>query len=260
MTEEKRKRDIDIKPTQVIAAALAAVTAAFLGSRLGVAGTVTGAGIASIVSTVGSALYQHSLDRTSKTLRSKVESARTAEHRAVSASPETVTTGSAAEAPTRRLEPTDPNAKTEVMRKPTVGPPADRSRGLNWKVLLGATVAVFVVGMGVITGIELLSGGPISGGNEGTSIGGLFGGSTERPSVPRHHDPTTSSAPTTTGTPTPTTAPQAPPTGTSTPPTTTTAPPTTTTPSPTTTTGPPVTPTDGAALPTADPTGSGKAQ
>ncbi|MFI7000507.1 hypothetical protein [Nocardia sp. NPDC050175] len=53
-----------IKPSQVTAAALAAVTAAFLGSTLGVAGTVAGAGIASVVSTVGGELYLRSLSKT----------------------------------------------------------------------------------------------------------------------------------------------------------------------------------------------------
>ncbi|WP_405163665.1 hypothetical protein OG203_00645 [Nocardia sp. NBC_01499] len=67
MNEEQKgttdKKD-GIKPSQVTAAALAAVTAAFLGSTLGVAGTVAGAGIASVVSTVGGELYLRSLSKT----------------------------------------------------------------------------------------------------------------------------------------------------------------------------------------------------
>jgi uncharacterized membrane protein YeaQ/YmgE (transglycosylase-associated protein family) len=46
---------------QVIAGALAAVTAATLGSTLGIAGTVLGAGIASVISTVGAAVYLRSI-------------------------------------------------------------------------------------------------------------------------------------------------------------------------------------------------------
>lgn len=46
---------------QVIAGALAAITAALLGSTLGMAGTVLGAGVASVVTTVGAALYLRSL-------------------------------------------------------------------------------------------------------------------------------------------------------------------------------------------------------
>nr|WP_240519635.1 hypothetical protein [Amycolatopsis antarctica] len=66
MVEEKDEKDekSGIKVVQVAAAALAAVTAALLGSTLGVAGTVLGAGMASIVTTVGSELYLRSLKRT----------------------------------------------------------------------------------------------------------------------------------------------------------------------------------------------------
>ena len=46
---------------QIVASTAAAVTAALIGSRLGVAGTLTGAALASIVSAVGAAVYGHSL-------------------------------------------------------------------------------------------------------------------------------------------------------------------------------------------------------
>ncbi|GAA4931071.1 hypothetical protein EV188_102482 [Actinomycetospora succinea] len=49
---------------QIIASALAAATAAILGSFMGVLGTIGGAAVASIISTVGSALYQKSLEVT----------------------------------------------------------------------------------------------------------------------------------------------------------------------------------------------------
>lgn len=43
---------------QILAGALAAIVAALIGSRLGVAGTVLGAGVASVLTTLGVALYQ----------------------------------------------------------------------------------------------------------------------------------------------------------------------------------------------------------
>ena len=46
---------------QIVASTAAAVTAAVIGSRLGVAGTLTGAALASVVSAVGAAVYGHSL-------------------------------------------------------------------------------------------------------------------------------------------------------------------------------------------------------
>ncbi|WP_309111735.1 hypothetical protein [Saccharothrix sp.] len=62
MVDQDKK--LEIKPAQVVAGALGAVTAAVLGARLDLAGTVVGAAVASVVSTVGAALYQHSIERT----------------------------------------------------------------------------------------------------------------------------------------------------------------------------------------------------
>lgn len=59
--EEKPKK-IDVSGAQVTGGALASVTAAFLGSQLGVAGTIVGAGLTSVIITVGGALYQRSLE------------------------------------------------------------------------------------------------------------------------------------------------------------------------------------------------------
>ncbi|WP_433801686.1 hypothetical protein [Actinomycetospora sp. CA-084318] len=57
---------------QIIAGALAAATAAILGSFLGVIGTIGGAAVASVISTVGSALYQKSLERTRDAVKSRL--------------------------------------------------------------------------------------------------------------------------------------------------------------------------------------------
>jgi hypothetical protein len=51
-----------VSPYQVAGGALASVTAAYLGSRLGVAGTFWGAGLTSVVISVGGAVYQRSLE------------------------------------------------------------------------------------------------------------------------------------------------------------------------------------------------------
>lgn len=71
MTEEKEDTGTQkgLKPAQVVASALAAVTAAFLGSTLGVAGTVVGAGLASVITTVGSEVYLRSLRKTQEAAR-----------------------------------------------------------------------------------------------------------------------------------------------------------------------------------------------
>jgi hypothetical protein len=282
--QRTEKKQTQVRLSQLLATALAAVTAAFLGSRLGVAGTVTGAGVASVVSTIGTALYQNSIDRTGRAAR-KVQRhvvARSTGKRPLSADapepeptqvtqvvdqPTTEVTG--AWAPTRRFEPVrrpDPiaDATTDWLSKPTelftrptdvkdrpsgvfqrpaeaptelVGPPVEPRTGPRWRMLIGATALAFVLGMGVITGIELLTHHPLSGGDTGTTISGLFGGATEKPTTPHTtaptHDPTTDQAPTTTPTPPSSGAPTTTPTQSTNPnPSTTTPPTSTTTPPP----------------------------
>jgi hypothetical protein len=207
MTTQQTKEDVrpaDHKPaitaTQLLATALAAVTAAFLGSFIGTAGTIVGAGLASVVTTASGALYQHSLDRTRSRLRSKQDPA------------------------TQATQPMHP-----------VSPPATPVRDTRrWRAAALLTTLAFVLGIGAVTGFELLKGGPISGGNNGTTVGSLFGQPTEHPTTSTTPPPATSTtpAPTTSNAPATTTQP----------PTTTTAPPTTTTAPPTTTAAPTTTP------------------
>ncbi|HWC84210.1 MAG TPA: hypothetical protein VG756_30000 [Pseudonocardiaceae bacterium] len=278
-TEEKTNKGIGLTPIQLIASTLAAITAAFLGSTLGVAGTVIGAGAASLVSTVGSALYQQSLARASSRLRSRVTAVRRHEPIRVeepggqppqstsgdgptrkftpvtAANP--ANSGSSANAPTRRISfdaatqrvtfdaPTQRlavGAPTTVTEK--VAPPDTRRRRPRWQLVAGLTVIAFVLSIGVVTAVELLHGGPISGGNAGTTVGSLFGESTQH--ATQSSTPTAGAATTTpgasTGTATstttvaPTTTSGAPATTTTTAPTSSSTAATTTTVAPTTTT------------------------
>jgi hypothetical protein len=159
------------------------VTAAALGSTLGVAGTVLGAAIGSIVTTIAAELYLRSLQR----VRVRVSK--------------------------------DQGDKEE---KP--------SRRVRWQLLAGASVAAFVLGMLVLTGVEWVRGSPLSGDGK-TTIGGVL-----QPSDPIQKGSTTS--------------PQAPPpmtttvTETSTPLETTTTPPPTSGATSSTPTGTTTTPTD----------------
>jgi hypothetical protein len=71
-------RRIDLSATQVIASMLAAVTGAVAASYLGVAGTVLGAAVMSVASTVVASVYKHYLARSRERLRAAREAARTA--------------------------------------------------------------------------------------------------------------------------------------------------------------------------------------
>lgn len=172
---------------QVLTGGLAAITAALLGSTLGVAGTVLGAGVASVVTTIAAAAYARSIQHT----RARV---RLAQGRVAG-----------------RADEPEPDGGTES------GEDQEQSRRLSRPALIVATVLTFALGMLAITGFEWISGHRVSGG-QGTTIGGIVrpqpGPTTvERPSP---ESTTTSGPPTVTSTtpsppateqPTPTTAP-----------------------------------------------------
>src|SRR3954471_10809191 len=62
----------DLTVNKVLAGAGAAATSAVLGSFFGAGGTVLGAALGSVVSTLATAIYQHSLDRTRETFRARI--------------------------------------------------------------------------------------------------------------------------------------------------------------------------------------------
>ncbi len=213
---EKEKSGLRI--AQILAAALAAVTAALLGSTIGVAGTVVGAGLASIITTVGGELYLRSLRTTKKAaLRAR----------------EALTTPAAqrlAEQPTVQLPLPD-------------GPPSEepgRLRKLRWPLIIGTSAVAFVVALLAIVGFESATGTPVGGGT-GPAIGKIFGGGHSTPTK----TPASDSVPTPSTTSTPTTTPSTPTTSSTAPSTSSSAP---------TTTSPPSSPTSNMSTPTPTPT------
>ncbi|MFJ3933705.1 MULTISPECIES: hypothetical protein [unclassified Streptomyces] len=150
-------RRIELSVPQVAGSALAAVAAAVLASRLGVYGTIVGAGVVSIVATCGGPLFQHLFSRTGEQLR-------------VAAAP--------GRRRPRRPECDRPaSARTAVVRG-AAAPEADgfgapRTHGTRmrgWKRPVAAAAVVFGVTMAGITGWELAAGKELGGGN-GTTVG-----------------------------------------------------------------------------------------
>ncbi|MFI5953466.1 hypothetical protein [Cryptosporangium sp. NPDC051539] len=64
----EQKKFLGISAPQVLAGAMAASTSAVAASYLGVAGTVVGAGLGSVIATVTTAVYQKSIQRSNKVL------------------------------------------------------------------------------------------------------------------------------------------------------------------------------------------------
>lgn len=140
------------KTIQLIASSVAAVAAAFVGSRLGVAGTAIGAGLGSAVTMGVSSLTESGLSRTSVKLKRRFESENSEQE----------------DAPT-------------VLMRPVM---TTRRTRFPWRWGLAGAAVAFVVGMGILTVIELGLGRPVSGGNEGTTLTGLVGAPTSHHTAP----------------------------------------------------------------------------
>ncbi|MEX5718851.1 hypothetical protein [Geodermatophilus maliterrae] len=145
-TAEKPPRT-QLSATQVVAGALAAVSAAVLASFFGVAGTVIGAALVSVVSTTGSAVYSASLSRTTERLR-KVRTQ-------IGGRPSATADAAGDDTATRVLP---------AHLDPRRAAPASRPllARVRWPRVAAYTAAVFVLAMAVVTGIELIGQKPVS--------------------------------------------------------------------------------------------------
>lgn len=133
---------LDLSLTQIIGGSLAAGTAAALSSSLGVAGTVVGTALFSVIAAVAGAVYTQSLRHTRERVR---------------------TGGAATFSGRRRATP------------PAASAAAARTARLRPRRLLAGAIAVFVLAFAGITAYELLTGGPLSGGTGGTTLNEVTG-------------------------------------------------------------------------------------
>ena len=204
--QPKTKR-LDMSGTQLVGGAFAAMTAAVIGAQLGVAGTVLGAAIGSVVAGTAGSLYTASLKHT-KTKIAAAFIGRVGDTPVQITSTEripderiTVDGWHAVTQPIAAVAPASPDPVATVAEFDPAGGPAVRG---PWKPILVATVAVFLLAIAGITAFELLTGQSVSGG-QGTTISqvgdGRSGGSDTPRQVPSTDTSTTE----------PTTEPSAPP-------------------------------------------------
>lgn len=176
---------------QVAASVLAAVTAAWIASRLGVAGTLIGAALGSFVVTITSAFYNNTLHQ-GRTLLIQTERGTMIE---------------------RRVE--DGGVQSALDEAADIDSPAqgaqfvDERARLHWKTIIVTSVVVLALAVAAISTYELISGRTLDG-STGTSITDTFGGShhkpTATPTPSKTTPPTTPTTTVTTTTPTPSTS------------------------------------------------------
>ena len=189
-TEQEKKSWLDLSPIQVMGGALAAMTAAGLGSRFSVEGTVVGAALASVIAAMAGALYTASLRRTSVAVRGVLGGRRShAAGTKGSSAPKPVPGGSTAAAPLSRST-ADTLARTS------------RRRSLVLSSVIGAA-AIFALAGGALTMYEAIAGQALSGGSGTTFSQVQQDGSEDQPTDKQSPAPTDSAEPGESG-PTPT--------------------------------------------------------
>jgi hypothetical protein len=176
ISEEQGKRP-DISVIQVVAGALAALTAAVLASTFGVEGTITGAAFGSVVATVGGAWYGWSLERTHHRLRPKVENiASNARSKADKDQPANRTVTSVAPTSPTGAEPDQQGKAGGAERGPGIGhtfeETAELRRKPRWLTLGLAAFGAFVIAMAAITVYEVITGKPVSAQVGGSDVSG----------------------------------------------------------------------------------------
>ncbi|WP_405984540.1 hypothetical protein [Streptomyces sp. NBC_00872] len=164
---------LELSVPQVAGSAVAAVAAAVLASRLGVYGTIIGAGVVSVVATCGGPVFQHMLRRTGEQLREVTVQGRPGGRR-LSAPGDS---------------PGGPRGEAPLGDGEFGAPTTHGTRVRGWKRPVLAAAGVFVVTMGGITGYELISGHGLSGGaatTVGSAVrgGGGGGGGDDTPATP----------------------------------------------------------------------------
>jgi outer membrane biosynthesis protein TonB len=173
-----KKRNFEFSVTQIVSGALAAMTAAALGSQLSAAGTIVGAALASVIAAVAGSLYTASLRRT----RDKVKTV--------------FWTGE----PNEVQEPTvmeiipDSEGHIAGQRSHLVAPepdPNQKPQGpkLNWKRVLVVALVTFGIAAVALTTFEVVTGQALSGG-KGTTFQQVSEGTSDKGSETKKKEPT----------------------------------------------------------------------
>lgn len=197
-SDDKDAKSGGISATQLLAGAGAAATSSVIGGQLGVAGTVVGAGVASIVTALAVTLYSRSLDKGKEKIKqvgaklATADGAKTATGRAVPQS---------GERQDRKPQGSRPQDRTQQGSRPQDRQQQDDEEPKTWlqklrrkRVLYPVAIggATFVIGIGAVvvaesfTDVDISPGTSqisrsVSGGSEDSSDSGDTGGGSGSP-------------------------------------------------------------------------------
>lgn len=181
----KRRRLLNgISLFQIIASALAAVVAAWIASKLGVAGTLIGAALGSFVVTLSTAFFTNTLHH-GRTLLIQTER------------------GTVIERHVEEGEVSDAFSEAKDVDSPVVGAHfIDDKPRMHWKTMLATTAIVLAIALAAITTYEVFAKHPLGDSDGGTTLGDTFGrGPKDQPTATTPTERATT-PPTTTATPT----------------------------------------------------------
>ncbi|HIW62549.1 MAG TPA: hypothetical protein H9881_08845 [Candidatus Stackebrandtia excrementipullorum] len=149
------KSDSDkLNGLQIVAATGAATTAAVVATALGIYGTVIGVAVFSVISSAGTAVFLQSMNRTRDRLRKTAHRDAAGPHEQPPAD-EAVTAPIVAPLRPGALPAPDTNGSDAQEEQPV------RVRGtrrVRWHAVAVTSVIVFVLSLGVLTGLALMSG------------------------------------------------------------------------------------------------------
>ncbi|WP_127501768.1 hypothetical protein [Actinoplanes solisilvae] len=154
---------------KIIAGTLAAVSAAVVGSFLGVAGTLIGAAVASVIGSLGTELYSRFIQRGSN----KIKSTFVTEPAAIGTPPVVAA---------RREVPSDEPVPASTVYA--------ARRNVRWGRIVAVAGALFVLAMGTLTAYELIAGRTVADAvghktSSSTTFGSAFGKKSSKSDSPK---------------------------------------------------------------------------
>lgn len=183
---EDQREGLDLSPAKIIASALAAISTAVASSYLGTAGTWIGAGVGSVVATVSTALYHHSLKRTGAKLKTTVVPLTAGLAHRGGSTPDRHSPGEPAEdaarphIPAQAEVPAPAGVRGPARERDDSGPTAGQAggglgqllRSLRWGRLAAVAGLVFALSIGTILTYELVTNRPVSAQLRGQNVKG----------------------------------------------------------------------------------------